>query len=201
MNPKLQAGVELVLEKMAAEQYDNSLAGIVNQKYAEMESNIVKEDKGESNGNQEAGKNDQKSEPTIEGGDDISGLTISSDHGNAKTASADSPLLQLVRRALGKEAADPTESLGTRASDPTQSDELEPAKSVDKNPTAGGGDPASKANRNPLISGDGGGINTPTGPKDTDSTKPHSQKMASVNHGLMTNTIKKYLSKQAQYRG
>jgi hypothetical protein len=178
MNRKLQAGVELVLEKMAAEEHKCSLSGVLSQKYAEMESNIVKEDKGTSNGNSEAGKNDQEEEPTIEGGDCIKGLTISSDYGNAKTAAKASPLLEVVRMALGKSAADPTSSLGTRAGDPTQTDELEPAKSIDKNPTAGGGAGASKANQNPLISGDSGGLNTPTGPKDSDSTKPHSQKMA-----------------------
>jgi len=170
MNPRLQAGVELVLEKMAAEQQASSLSGVLTQKYADtLESNVVKEDKGKANGNSEAGKNDQASEPTIEGGDDISGLTISSDKGNAKTAAQESPLLQIVRQALEKRAADPEATLGTRAGDTTQTDELEPAKSVVKNPTAGGGAGASKSNQNPLISGDSGGLNTKTGPKDKDA--------------------------------
>lgn len=243
MNPKLQAGVELVLEKMAAEEQASSLSGILTQKYAEaMESNVVKEDKGKANGNAKAGKNDETEPPTIEGGDCIKGMTISSDYGNAKSASQESPLLRVVRQALGKQAAedyragswrkqlgtdakpaaapgkggitdwignkffggdaadkkgraldaqrkkirasmpkraaDPESTLGTRAGDPTQTDELEPAKSVVKNPTAEGGAGASDSNKNPLISGDSGGLNTKTGPTDKDVMSYSSKKAA-----------------------
>jgi hypothetical protein len=181
MNHKLHAGVELVLEKMAYDEQQSSLGRILGNKYAEaVISNEVKEERGTENGNAEAGKNDETEAPTIEGGDCIKGLTISSDYDNAKTASQRSPLAQHILAYLGKHAADPTASLGTRAGDTTQTDELEPAKSVDKNPTAAGGDPAFKE-PNANQSEDGGGLTTKT----AGYRAAYSNKKASINNRLL----------------